>query len=169
MMLSCKQLLRISTTLVVRIFSFQNKIKNNCNASRSELLDRWTLRTKEKLSKMSKGYQQSLNILGQDKKKTTLGFKLFYCLFYELLNIWSMKKSRIILETKGDNPEEPLRKCKNYKNNSASQIKQSNFYLSYVLYSLEYGLIFFSGYLLCRLAILYHLFLRIFFCSYSDL
>lgn len=80
MMLSCKQLLRISTTLGVRIFSFQNKIKNNCNASRSALLGRWTLRTKEKLSKMSKGYQQSLNILGQDKK-TTLGFKLFYCLF----------------------------------------------------------------------------------------
>lgn len=76
-----------------------------------------------------------------------------------------MKKSRIILETKGDNPGEPLRKCKNYKNNSASQIKQSNFYLSYVLHvcSLEYGLIFF-GYLLCRLAIiLYHLFPRIFF------
>lgn len=82
MMLSCKQLLRISTTLGVRIFSFHNKIKNNCNASRSELLDRWTLRSKEKLSKMSKGYQQSLNILGQDKKKrTNLGFKLFYCLF----------------------------------------------------------------------------------------
>lgn len=80
MMLSCKQLLRISTTLGVRIFSFQNKIKNNCNASRSALLGRWTLRTKEKLSKMSKGYQQSLNILGQEKK-TTLGFKLFYCLF----------------------------------------------------------------------------------------
>lgn len=76
-----------------------------------------------------------------------------------------MKKSRIILETKGDNPGEPLRKCKNYKNNSASQIKQSNFYHSYVLHvcSLEYGLIFF-GYLLCRLAIiLYHLFPRIFF------
>lgn len=80
MMLSCKQLLRISTTLGVRIFSFQNKIKNNCNASRLALLGSWTLRTKEKLSKMSKGYQQSLNILGQEKK-TTLGFKLFYCLF----------------------------------------------------------------------------------------
>lgn len=76
-----------------------------------------------------------------------------------------MKKSRIILETKGDNPGVPLRKCKNYKNNSASQIKQSNFYLSYVLYSLEYSLIFFSGYLLCRLAILYHLFPRIFFSA----
>lgn len=78
-----------------------------------------------------------------------------------------MKKSRIILETKGDNPGEPLRKCKNYKNNSASQIKQSNFYHSYVLHvcSLEYGLIFF-GYLLCRLAIiLYHLFPRIFFSA----
>lgn len=81
MMLSCKQLLRISTTLGVRVFCFHNKIKNNCNASRSALLGRWTLRMKEKLSKMSKGYQQSLNILGQDKKKTTLGFKLFYCLF----------------------------------------------------------------------------------------
>lgn len=76
-----------------------------------------------------------------------------------------MKKSRIILETKGDNPGEPLRKCKNYKNKSASQIKQSNFYLSYVLYSLEYSLIFFSGYLLCRLAILYHLFPQIFFSA----
>lgn len=76
-----------------------------------------------------------------------------------------MKKSRIILETKGDNPGEPLRKCKNYKNNSASQIKQSNFYLSYVLYSLEYSLIFFSGYLLCRLAIRYHPFPRIFFSA----
>lgn len=78
-----------------------------------------------------------------------------------------MKKSRIILKTKGDNPGEPLRKCKNYKNNSASQIKQSNFYLSYVVHvcSLEYGLIFF-GYLLCRLAIiLYHLFPRIFFSA----
>lgn len=69
MMLSCKQLLRISTTLGVRVFCFHNKIKNNCNASRSALLGRWTLRMKEKLSKMSKGYQQSLNILGQDKKK----------------------------------------------------------------------------------------------------
>lgn len=80
MMLSCKQLQRISTTIGVRVFCFHNKIKNNCNASRSALLGRWTLRTKEKLSKMSKGYQQSLNILGQEKK-TTLGFKLFYCLF----------------------------------------------------------------------------------------